>query len=168
MIGSLELFDLQFGKILSKKILPEIPRMRIYLEEISEVRLKALFLREFVERFAEHKSFFVKILFWESPNDFIEKVLISKFRSNKINITRQTKVDSSDPCIVWFNGDKLEPILLEEMILWHFNFELAENPSANMRIQFCLINSIDQILWDVYDDRGCDVYWFKKNTNYPL
>ena len=163
MIKSLDIFDIKFSKILKTKISPEIGRIRIFLEEISDTKLKVLFFQKFVARFAEHESFFVKLLFWESPEEFIEKVLLSKFDASKIKIIRQKSDDFSDPCVVWFHGDKLDSVLLYEIILWHFNFELAESPSANMRVQFSLTESGNQILWDVYDDRGCDVYWLKEN-----
>lgn len=164
MINSIEEFELKFGKILKEKSGLGIPRMRIYMEEISEVSDKIAFLIDFYQNFGSYESFFLKLLFWENPNQFIKDVICKEEPSSLLNFSFCESNDPTIPNVMWFNGETLDVSMLKEIVLWHFNYEMAKDPSCDMRVQFCLYISDKYMLWDVYDDRGCDVYWIENGT----
>ena len=94
-----------------------------------------------------------KILFWEK-DEVLENCLAfwnyKKIKSYKNGIK---------PGIIFVEQDKIDTEFIDFILLRHFNFELAKEPSLNIKVQF-FIKFDDQfsMLFDIYDDRGFYAY----------
>ena len=64
------------------------------------------------------------------------------------------------PGIIFLEQDKIDTKFIDFILLRHFNFELAKEPSLNIKVQF-FIKFDDQfsMLFDIYDDRGFYAYY---------
>ena len=63
--------------------------------------------------------------------------------------------------VIFIKEKAFDPNFLRSVLLHHFNFELAKEPSLNIRVQLAANNKEKfSILFDIYDDRGCYVYYF--------
>ena len=96
-----------------------------------------------------------KILFWEKDD-----LLVSLMAS--INVTKywlSTSYENGEaPGVLYIDFNTFDESVFRQLLIQHFNYEMAEDPSLNIRVQICL-NEENQIkLLDIYDDRGFDVY----------
>ena len=62
------------------------------------------------------------------------------------------------PGIIYLDMDAFDEKVFRSLLTNHFNYEMAENPSLNIRVQICLNEKKGTRLLDIYDDRGLDVY----------
>lgn len=148
-------FDEKFDSVLKEKKGQNIIKGRFDIEPV-ELKLKLDFVFHFFKSFKDISTLTYKILFWEKDN-IIESLL--EFSKGKIIKTISYKMEEY-PGIIFIDDENLDKIFLEKLLINHFNYEMAENPSLNMRVQIC-INHKDYItLLDIYDDRGFDVYYF--------
>ena len=66
--------------------------------------------------------------------------------------------NEEDPGILYIDMDSFDEKVFRNLLTNHFNYEMAEDPSLNMRVQICLNEKNGTRLLDIYDDRGFDVY----------
>ena len=61
--------------------------------------------------------------------------------------------------VIFIDDRILDESFLKSVLDNHFNFEMAKEPSQNLRVQICVnLNNIIMLL-DIYDDRGFDIYY---------
>ena len=53
--------------------------------------------------------------------------------------------------------------IFRQLLTNHFNYETAEDPSLNIRVQICLNEETEIRLLDIYDDRGFDAYVLERD-----
>ena len=91
--------------------------------------------------------------------DFENIDVEAKIRLVMFLISKASHLDSVVYKILFW--ERVEPNFLRSILLRHFNFELAKEPSLNIRVQLAVNNKEKfSILFDIYDDRGCYVYYF--------
>jgi hypothetical protein len=153
-------FDENFKKILKQKKGKNIIRTRFYLEH-STIKFKINFLINYLNTISGFIAITYKILFWESDNKIInfleENVSDYNILSGYLN--------NKKPGIVYISHKTIDLKFLESILINHFNYEKAKEPSINIRLQFAIETDIQIILFDIYDDRGLDAYFIEKNIS---
>ena len=154
-------FDRIFNQILTVKKGKNVVHSRLNFEDLA-FSDRAHFLVDFIKSFEGITGVTYKILFWDD-----EFTILNAF--NKYNIqTKEVRVNRS-----YLNTDIPGEVVSAEMLSvneklsyglidMHFNFEQAIEPSFNGRLQICLNRENCNILFDIYDDRGCDVFFLWK------
>lgn len=97
-----------------------------------------------------------KILFWDN-DEIIQNFINTNYKGNYSILTNYA--NGEEPGILYIDDIDLNNFFFDKLLTNHFNYELAKDPSLNIRIQIC-INYINHIkLLDIYDDRGFDIYF---------
>ena len=148
-------FDVEFRKIRRNK--RGIARSRIDFENI-DVEAKIRLIMFLISKASHLDSVVYKILFWER-DEKIEEYLLKNMKG------RYTKArpykNGARAGVIFIKEKAFDPNFLRSVLLHHFNFELAKEPSLNIRVQLVANNKEKfSILFDIYDDRGCYVYYF--------
>ena len=148
-------FDVEFRKISRNK--RGIAKSRIDFENI-DVEAKIRLIMFLISKASRLDSVVYKILFWEKDEKIEEHLL----KNMKGQYTKAKPYKNGARAGVIFIKEKaFEPNFLKFILLRHFNFELAKEPSLNIRVQLAVNNKEKfSILFDIYDDRGCYVYYF--------
>lgn len=147
-------FDQSFKKLLKVKKGKNIVRGRFDLEPI-KLKTKAEFIIHLISSLKSIIGITYKILFWEDDAK-IENFLKLNFPNMMYEKTSSYK-NGKQAGIIFIDG-KIDISFLRLILNNHFNFEMAKEPSQNIRIQLC-VNLDDYImLLDIYDDRGFDCY----------
>lgn len=60
---------------------------------------------------------------------------------------------------IFIDDGILDISFLKSILNNHFNFEMAKEPSQNLRVQISVNLDNIIILLDIYDDRGFDIYY---------
>ncbi|MCY1524189.1 hypothetical protein D9M68_591130 [compost metagenome] len=74
--------------------------------------------------------------------------------------------DNPDEEVLYLHFNKCSPIITSPILTSIINYEMAEEPSANVTCYF--INLEKSIIVNVYDDRGIDIYSQNKNITSDL
>ena len=148
-------FDVEFRKIRRNK--RGVAKSRIDFENI-DVEAKIRLIMFLISKVSRLDSVVYKILFWERDGK-IEEYLLKNMKG------RYTKArpykNGARAGVIFIKEKMLDPNFLRSILLRHFNFELAKEPSLNIRVQLAANNKEKfSILFDIYDDRGCYVYYF--------
>lgn len=148
-------FDVEFRKIRRNK--RGIAKSRIDFENI-DVEAKIRLIMFLISKVSRLDSVVYKILFWER-DEKIEEYLLKNMKGR---YTKAKPYKNGARAGVIFIKEKMFDLnFLRSILLRHFNFELAKEPSLNIRVQLTANNKDKfSILFDIYDDRGCYVYYF--------
>lgn len=149
-------FDVEFRKISRNK--RGIAKSRIDFENIN-VEAKIRLVMFLISKVSSLDSVVYRILFWEK-DEKIEEHLLKNIDKRQYIKTKSYK-NGARAGVIFIKEKAFEPNFLKFILLRHFNFELAKEPSLNIRVQLA-VNNKDKfsILFDIYDDRGCYVYYF--------
>jgi hypothetical protein len=101
-----------------------------------------------------------RILFWESDSKM--KDLLEKYSVGDSYVIYKSYNKKKRPGVLFIKGSchSLDYELAKSILINHFNYELAKKPSLNMRVQIYLDCVNGEILLDIYDDRGLDLYFW--------
>ncbi len=150
-------FDSKFNKLLKQKGGRNIVRSNFDLENIS-MNKKIDFIVHKISEFEFRKIVF-KIIFWDDENRILD-VINKKYDFDSIISSKQYK-NGATPGVIFIEDSKLNVSFFRQILLLHFNFELAKDPCINMKLQiFFDFENDKDILLDIYDDRGFNVYYF--------
>ena len=152
-IANSENFDKQFKSLLKNKNKKCVIKSQFDFENVN-VSKKIELIKFLITNKNLADSIVYKIIFWEK-DEVIENFLVSKnykkMKSYKNGIR---------PGIIFVEENKIDIEFLNFILLRHFNFELAKEPSLNVRIQFFVkFDDEFSILFDIYDDRGFYAYY---------
>ena len=148
-------FDIEFRKISRNK--RGVARSRIDFENI-DVEAKIRLVMFLISKASHLDSVVYKILFWER-DEKIEEYLLKNMKGQYTKA--KPYKNGARAGVIFIKEKTLEPNFLRSILLHHFNFELAKEPSLNIRVQLAVNNKEKfSILFDIYDDRGCYVYYF--------
>ena len=155
-------FDQNFKKLLKIKKGKNIANGRLCLELI-KLNDKAELLILLISSLKSIIGITYKILFWEEDTK-IDSFLELNFPNKKYEKVSSYK-NGKQAGIIFVDDRVLDISFLESVLNIHFNFEMAKEPSLNLRVQICV--NLDNIvmLLDVYDDRGFDVYYVSGNVS---
>ncbi|MEM7511323.1 MAG: hypothetical protein AAF388_10355 [Bacteroidota bacterium] len=150
-------FDNYFKNLLNKKGGKNVITSRFDLEAVLlEEKLDFIIQLFFSKKTIDYLIY--KILYWEDDSS-IKRAL------NSLEIT-DFEIDSSyngdeNPGVLFIELTSFDKFIFKSLLINHFNFEIAEEPSLNLRIQICLGIGERIYLLDIYDDRGFDMYYLK-------
>lgn len=98
-----------------------------------------------------------KILFWERDTK-IKRFFNSTLPQIKYKIATTYK-DGKIPGVIFVDDTTIDFSFFEKLLRGHFNFEMANEPSFNGRLQICISSEHLVFLLDIYDDRGFHIYF---------
>ncbi len=149
-------FDQNFKKLIKVKKGRNVVNGRLCLELI-KLENKVEFIIRLISSLKSIISITYRILFWEEDIK-IENFLELNFLNKKYEKVLSYKNGKQAGCI-FIDDDCLDISFLKSILSNHFNFEMAKEPSQNLRVQICVnLNNIIMLL-DIYDDRGLDIYY---------
>ncbi|WLD23771.1 hypothetical protein NU10_13860 [Flavobacterium dauae] len=150
-------FDDQFKVLLENKKGKNVITGRFDIESIGLIN-KIDFIIEFFS-LNQIIGSTIKILFWEKDS-FLINLMASM---NVTNYWLATSYKNEEiPGTLYIDMSVFDESVFRQLLINHFNFEMAENPSLNMRVQICLTKEKKVTLLDIYDDRGFDIYMLEK------
>jgi len=148
-------FDKSFERLLETKKSQNVAKGRFDIE-LMELSGKIEFITHLLLSFKSVSGLTYKILFWEKDN--VVQNVIEQNNEKVIDIVTSYK-DGEIPGVIFIDEGILDITFLSALLTNHFNHEMAKEPSLNLRVQIC-VNHEDYItLFDIYDDRGFDIYY---------
>jgi len=150
------LFDTTFGDI-DKRSLSEAKdkKLRITLggEGNDSLRVEQAFIRsiKILQYCFSSKSILLRMILWSKNEE--KNLEHAGFQLKKADKVLRRKDDDE---ILYAHFNTFSRIVLSPIIKSIINFEMAEEPSANITCYFVSFNS--ELIINVYDDRGVDVY----------
>ena len=150
-----------FCQILKKRRDKSVVKGRIDIEHIALAK-KAEFIYNIISSFSTKSEYIYRILFWEK--DQVLKVFFKQYFSEIEYTIYQSYQNKQKPGICFVSGDELSKSFFKLLITNHFNYELAKNPSLNIRIQIFFRIKGFNIVFDIYDDRGFYLVWISLNS----
>lgn len=150
-------FDMKLGSILKNKISDNVVRARFDIQKIQH-RAKLNFINDLIDS-TNAVSITYKILFWEKSCKIIELPL---FGEESKYLIRNEYNGGEFPGIVFLDSCKVNKDLLFNLLTNHFNYEQAKDPGLNIRLQIYIEYNCNAQLFDIYDDRGFDLYYLMK------
>jgi hypothetical protein len=148
-------FDKNFENLLKTKKGKNILKGRFDIES-SQLVKKIDFIIYLLSSIKLINGLTYKILFWEEVTPL--QNLIECYIDKKYIMTIPYK-NGKLPGVIFIDDKILDELFLKELLTNHFNYELAKDPSLNLRVQIC-VNQEDYLtLLDIYDDRGFDTYY---------
>ena len=151
-------FDKRLGNLLKTKGDKNIIKGRFDTESI-RLKQKSDFLISFVTLYKEIFSITYKILFWEK-DEILKRFFDLSFPAKYYKIDKVYR-NGKLPGSIFVDEQSIDKPFLKILLDNHFNYEMAEEPSLNMRIQICINIKDFIVLLDIYDDRGFDIYYLK-------
>ena len=149
-------FNQNFKKLLKIKKGRGIANGRLCIESI-KLKDKAEFVILLISSLKSIIGITYKILFWE------EDVKIEKFLELNFPNKRYEKVlsykNGKQAGAIFIDDGILDISFLKSILNNNFNFEMAKEPSQNLRVQISVNLDNIIILLDIYDDRGFDIYY---------
>lgn len=148
-----ENFDKKFKALLVNKNKKSVIKLKFDFESVC-VGKKIELIKFLISNKNLVGNIVYKILFWEK-DEALENCLAfwnyKKIKSYKNGIK---------PGIIFVEQDKIDTKFIDFILLRHFNFELAKEPSLNIKVQFFIkFNDQFSMLFDIYDDRGFYAYY---------
>jgi hypothetical protein len=153
-------FDQNFKKLLEEKKGQNVVVGRFNIDPVT-LEAKSGFVIHLLSSFKLIRGFVYKILFWED-DELVEKFLKDRFENKEYTKVFGYKKRET-PGVIFLEDEMLDVFFLEQLLITHFNFEMAKEPALNMRVQICINRDNSPILLDIYDDRGFDVYFINEN-----
>lgn len=146
-------FDDRFSVLLANKGGENIITGRFDIEPVGLTKKLDFIIQFFSLKLITGLTF--KILFWEKDN-LLKSLMAS------MNITKYwlpTSYENGEaPGVLYIDMNVFDESVFRQLLTNHFNYEMAEDPSLNIRVQICLNEENKIKLLDIYDDRGFDVY----------
>lgn len=99
----------------------------------------------------EGKGIWLRIILWDTDAEI--SMLKAGLKKSAFHTYYKEKFENED--VLYLQLVKYESILIEPLIKSVVNYELGEDPSANITCYY--INFENQIIANLYDDRGMDV-----------
>ena len=97
----------------------------------------------------------IRVLFWEKECK-IEKLL--QDMSHETCIIYKTYDNKDIPGILFIDTNLIQYRKnISDLLMQHLNFELAIEPSLNIRVQILLNKNVNPLILDIYDDRGLNL-----------
>jgi len=149
-------FDNTLNKLLKSKKGKNVVLGRLDIEPII-LNKKSEFIINFFLSLNSIIGLTYRILFWEK-NEQIENFINSKF-SNKQYEIKTLYRNGKLPGVMYIEEKTIDVNFLETLLQNHFNYEMAVDPSLNLRVQICINQKDFTILLDIYDDRGFNIYY---------
>ncbi len=148
-------FDTFFEDLLKVDKAENVIRGRFDIEDIGLI-VKNNFITHLISSLGKISSLTYKILFWEK-NDVIQTFIES---NKRIEFRISAKYESGKkPGVIFIDEKGLDKAFFEVLLTNHFNYEMAEEPSMNIRVQLCVNYENHISIIDIYDDRGFNVYY---------
>lgn len=153
-------FDKVFKQILAIKTGKNIIYNRLVLDGLA-FSDRVHFLVDYINSTKGIMGVTYKLLFWEDDLNILNAFKRFGIQTNVVQVYR-SYVGDETPGEIFYTETLINDNLLRGLINMHFNFEHAIEPAFNIRLQICLNRDNVVILFDIYDDRGCDVYFLCK------
>jgi hypothetical protein len=150
-------FNKNFERLLEEKKGPNVIKGRFDIEPVA-LEKKLDFIIKFFFSKGLIKSLTYRILFWEKDSLLINLMDSIKVTKYQLNISYKNK---EDPGVIFIDSNTFDEFVFRSILINHFNFEMLETPSLNLRVQICLNEENEVRLIDIYDDRGFDIYVLK-------
>lgn len=148
-------FDKNFASLLETKKGKNIVKGRFDIEPIG-LNKKIEFITRLLFSFKSVLSLTYKILFWEK--DSVVQKLVKSNKEKTCQFVTSYK-NGELPGVLFIDERTIDEAFLNKLLINHFNNEMAKNPSLNMRVQICVNHEEYITLFDIYDDRGFDIYY---------
>lgn len=149
-------FDRNFKKLLKNKRAKNIVNGRLNLELI-KLKDKTELILLLLSSLKSITGITYKIFFWEK-DVIIEEFF--KLNFPKKNYDKVLPYKKGKKAGIIFSDDTILDIAFLKLLLdYHLNFEMAKEPSLNLRVQICINHDNFVTLLDIYDDRGLDIYY---------
>lgn len=146
-------FDNQFSVLLENKGGENVITGRFDIEPVDLSKKLDFIVRLFSLKVIVGLTY--KILFWEK--DTLIEDLLKSMNLTKYWLNTSYK-NGEDPGVLYIDMKAFDEKILRQLLINHFNYEMAEDPSLNIRVQICINEENEIKLLDIYDDRGFDVY----------
>lgn len=146
-------FDDQFRTLLENKKGDKVITGRFDIEPVGLINKIDFIIQFFSLKLIMGLT--IKILFWE--NDSLLKNLMASMNVTKYQLVNSYK-NGENPGILYIDMNVLEESVIRQLLINHFNYEMAQDPSLNIRVQICLVEENKITLLDIYDDRGFYIY----------
>ncbi len=150
-------FDKSLGKLLKTKKAENVVKGRFDLEPI-ELTKKSSFIIDFLSSIKSIKNLTYKILFWEKDSLIENLIKLNSSRDDSFKITLSYR-NGQPSGVAFLESEKIDEHFLKVLLDNHFNFEMAVDPSLNLRVQICINQKNIITVMDIYDDRGFDIYY---------
>ncbi|MEM6817060.1 MAG: hypothetical protein AAF600_22160 [Bacteroidota bacterium] len=147
-------FDKSLGELLKEKRGQNVIKGRFDIELV-ELEKKLDFIIQFFFSLKVIEGVTYKILFWE--NDDLMTSLITSMNVTKYWLSTSYE-NRETPGVLYIDMNVFDESVFKQLLTNHFNYEMSEDPSLNIRVQICLNEENKIELLDIYDDRGFDVY----------
>lgn len=151
-------FDKRLSKLLKNKRGKNVIVGRYNIENI-DLSKKSVFVMKFLHSLKAVRGITYKVLYWEKNDDI--KEFITNSYPNKDFIISVPYRNGKCPGELYLEDLGVEKNFLKKLLDNHFNFEMAKEPSYNLRVQICINQDEFITLLDVYDDRGFDIYMWE-------
>ena len=151
-----ENFDSRLKKIIDSKKGKNLVKGRFDLESIDFTK-RSSFIVNLILSLMEKAAITYKILYWENTTE-IKKIFNNNLYRKKYRMSLEYK-DGETPGVIFIDQRKLNKMFLKSLLDIHFNYEMAIDPSLNMRVQICINQKEIITVLDIYDDRGFDIYY---------
>ena len=150
-------FDKSFDKILAKRQSRNVVKGRFDLEPVVLTH-KVDFVIQLLLSFNLVEGVTYKILFWEQTNLIKDLIEYSRKKHQFAAVYEGSQL----PGVVFIDEKVLDESFCKRLLVNHFNYEMAEDPSLNLRVYICVNHSHYITLLDIYDDRGLDIYYLDR------
>ena len=150
-------FDKVFKQILTNKKGENVVYSRLVLDGLV-FSDRIHFLVDYINSTKGIKGVIYKLLFWEDDLDILGAFQKYSIQTKDIQV-HTSYLNNETPGEIFYSETLLNNNLLHGLVSMHFNFEHAIEPAFNVRLQICLNRENGVILFDIYDDRGCAVYF---------
>ncbi|WP_148626091.1 hypothetical protein [Aliarcobacter cryaerophilus] len=149
-------FDQNFTRLLKIKKGKNILKGKFDLEHI-QFKNKSEFIINLILSINSIQSITYKVLFWENDKT-VENFFYINFPNKEYKKTLPYK-NGKKAGVIFIDDKTIDVIFLKTILTNHFNFEMAKEPSMNIRVQLSIDTNNSNILLDIYDDRGFDIYF---------
>jgi hypothetical protein len=140
------------SKVKNNKLRIELGGSGEDFERIERARIRS---NKVLQYCFDHKELWLRIILWSENEEGNLKQ--AGFDINSASKVLKTKVNEEEILLVNFN--RYSESLLTPITTSIINYEMAEEPSANITCYFISFNS--KLIINIYDDRGLDIYSLK-------
>jgi hypothetical protein len=153
-------FDVNFEKLLKTKKGRNVVKGRFDIEPI-ELEAKLDFIIHMLLSTKSFVSLTYKILFWEEGTRV--QSLMKSYKGKTYSTVSSYK-NKEQPGVIFIEEKIIDELFIKELLINHFNYEMAKDPSLNLRVQICVDQEDYITLFDIYDDRGFDIYYLSRGV----
>ncbi len=129
-MSEIEKFKREVLAIGKSKILAGYLRRRYFFESIVNIERRVKFLQNYILQKIDSKKALIRISFWQKSTEIIK--LLQRHNVDKIEIIEYGF--SENPGTIIIESIGIDSDFLYDLLLNHFNFEIAEEPSLNIRV----------------------------------